>query len=151
MDFALRELDFWVISCYALDWLSLAKKKRCSGAESSIVESILSFSALAEELTESTKSKLEDFWQKRSDDGRNFGHFVERRCWRSWTSTLACCRARQFSCCSWECVLSENLLLLDFWILPLAQTWIESARLPSWYIDSELFLLSNSFLRAYLE
>ena len=43
------------------------------------------------------------------------------------------------------------MLLLDFSILLLATTWIESARLPSWYIDSELFLLSNSFLRAYLE
>ena len=80
MEFALRELDCGVISCYALDWLSLAIKKRCSGAESSIVESILSFRTLAEELTESTKSKLEDFWQKRSDGGSNFGHFVERRC-----------------------------------------------------------------------
>lgn len=80
MDSALRELDCGVISCYGLDWLSLAMKKKCSGAESSIVESILSFSALAEELTESTQSKLGDFWQKRSDGGRNFGHFVERRC-----------------------------------------------------------------------
>ena len=29
-------------------------------------------------------------------------------------------------------------------------TWMESARLPSWYIDSELFLLSSSFFKAYL-
>ena len=57
-------------------------------------------------LTESTQSMLvlENFGQFKVDEegDENFGQFEEGRRCRSCISSIACCLARQFSCCNWK-------------------------------------------------